>query len=363
MQDDILKEVLLQDRHDVGVAGWKPGGTIENYSKAHLPFKNHIIGYTTSEAIVTQKYLNSGGRGILIEHEGHYYKLKGIDPYGYIVAEYAYKKNKAFEEASPSEWERQIKSDDALRVAAHVEIGNDTVYTDECAGKHMDSPFGVLTLAGAQNEKNILDILEASYENRGYLPAQKPAAIYIYDGLDFETKQTASILTELPVSLGSDLRLNEMNTWLRKEFEVSKKDGKRAHKSKRNAIQKLYENIYGWLGSESRMLNETNLLPTKNSSVASNFCVRYMNEDCDIGISRVDHSSTMTGAEPSKQLLKTNTSRVVDGQNPFLLDEYNYLYFLKNKLYESSRFGKNFNKGWDGNIEPLNDYIDAVRFS
>ncbi len=361
MKDDVLKELLLKSRYPVGVKEWEYGGDIRRVSSDSfpLPIDAPVVGWSKSE----EKCFNSDGRSALMEECGYAFKIKGVDPYGHIMASYWLQKTKDYEN-DKKEFLNQIKADDALWTAYLYHEGKYTLLKDGNLGRHGKNPFGVLLERNAQNESDALKLIASGYEKRGYIPPQTPAAICEFESLDFvsegNSQKTASVLTKLPLSIGSDLRLSELNTLIIKEYASI---GEAEKRSKERAIRKFYEKAHRWVGYDARILFENSLLPMPESSVSSNFAVNYKKADKEIGISRVDHTSTKIGAEKSKAAKKSlfwNSSKIVDCQNPLLLKENNRIIFAVKKLGALRNYKRNFEEGWNGKVEPLNDYIEAV---
>ncbi len=219
MRNDILKDLLVENRYMVSVEKWQYGGNVVRFSDEPLPFDTPIIGCSGTTG---NKYPNSGGRSILVESNNRTYKLKGIDPAGKIMASYWTQKYRKYEN-NQKEFEIQIRTDDALWTAYLVSERKYSVLKDGRLGKHNGDPFGVLTLKKSHNEKEVLTKLKAEYERCDFMPAQTTVAIYEFNNLDFLSERTSSILTELPISIGSDLRLSELNALLRKEYDSCNK--------------------------------------------------------------------------------------------------------------------------------------------
>jgi len=357
MPPDILKEILYENpyysRYSVGVKEWEKGGNVIRYSDKQLPFENPVIASPSNN-----RYISSGGRSILIDDPGCPKKLKGIDPTGYVHKIYTKMKGDSIE-GMDTEDQMLYVTDEVLLSLMGVKKGEHSLLKDGTLGRHDDSPFGVLTLKQARNEKMVLDILKSAYSDYGYLPSQDPLAIYVFNDLDFDSGKTASILTELPVSIGSDLRLRELHFFVRKKYlELDRSES--GYDSKVNDMMALYEQIYRWIGFEARLFFDNNLKPVPRSFSSMNFCVRYMNDEMDIGISRVDHGSTEIGGEVTKEFLFSILKNQVDVFHPLLSKVHDSVAYEIDVECEKMMFEQYFEDGWNGIVEPLNPYLEAV---
>jgi len=232
-----------------------------------LPFV--YPGESNSDAATT--YYNSGGRSLLFQKGERVYRIKGVDPFGYLTERVARSPKNRIKNVSDAKelLEHQL---------SHSVERKDLEFTDK-------KPFGVFYFDQAECEINASRRLGEVYE---VLRIEDPCAPLFYKntGVEKQDDKTYQTVFELP-SLEVDIRVHEYMSLLTEKLDQCS-TSEIARKSKN--MKRLFGRFIYWAGVNTSIFAASGVLPIDSSFHPQNWVIsRYQN---GYGIFRVDHTST-----------------------------------------------------------------------
>jgi len=216
-------------------------------------------------------YYNSGGRSVLFQKGGTAYRVKGVDPFGYLTERVALSRQNRIGNVRDA---HELLKDQLT----HGVDRKDLVYT-------IEKPFGTFYHKQAECEIEALKRLEIAYEQLGIENPCKPL-FYEETGVEKQGEKTYQTAFRLP-SLEVDFRTHEFISLLTERLDQCSPD-EIAAKSKN--IGRLFGRFIYWAGINTGIFASLGMLPIESSFFPQNWVIsRYKG---GYGIFRVDHTST-----------------------------------------------------------------------
>ena len=257
MLRNLFEEVRVKGRIDL-----KEGPLIRDV----LPFV--YSGESDSED--STPYYNSGGRSILFQKGGVIYRVKGVDPFGYLTERVANSRK------------NRIGDVGAAKRALEAQLSKGVEREDLGFGGR---PFGTFHFEQAECEIEALKRLEAAYEQLGIENPCQPL-FYEETGIEKQGEKTYQTVFRLP-SLGADLRTREYIELLIERLDQCS-PSEIAEKSKN--INRLFGRFIYWAGVNTGIFASFGLSPLDSSFCPQNWTINRYRDG--YGIFRVDHTST-----------------------------------------------------------------------
>jgi len=252
-------------------------------------------GESDSEDSTT--YYNSGGRSVLFQRGGDTYRVKGVDPFGYLTERVALSRQNRIENVRDA---HGIMKQQLARGVERRDLGFNS-----------EKPFGTFFLEQAECEVRALERLKAAYEQLGIENPCEPL-FYKETGIQKNGRSTYQTAFRLP-SLEADVRAHEFMFLLTERLDSCSPD-EIAAKSKN--ISRLFGRFIYWAGVNVGIFAALGVLPISSSFYPQNWVIgRYKN---GYGTFRVDHTSTkLTDSDSVVRELVQEREGL-----PFLLNEF-----------------------------------------
>ncbi len=216
-------------------------------------------------------YYNSGGRSILFQKGGQTYRIKGVDPFGYLTERIATsKKNKI---SNVKDTHNIINEQLSQGIKRENLEFNDV------------KPFGTFFFDQAECEIKALEKLKLAYERLGI---ENPCEPLFYKDTNIEKngRKTYQTAFKLP-NLETDVRTHEFMSLLTERLD-SCSPSEIAAKDKN--IARLFGRFIYWAGINAGLFASVGVLPIDSSFYPQNWIISRYKEG--YGIFRVDHTST-----------------------------------------------------------------------
>lgn len=232
-----------------------------------------------------ERYLNSGGRGILIEGDG-VYRLKGVDPFGTIT-----------ERAAAS---RNTMINDVRVHATHLPPEREHLQktmTNEGRGRVPRTdhkPFNFVTYLEIANANDAFTLFGERFEQHGFQLPCRYAGSVMYPDIMWSGDPVYSLVFELP-DAESDLRETEIHKLLARHLRYATVE---QLQDLLPPVQQLYEHLLEWYGFNTAIMLDGNRVPTPASLLGQNHVIGSVGEG--LGLQRVDHTPTIHDPEFDK---------------------------------------------------------------
>jgi len=216
-------------------------------------------------------YYNSGGRSVLFERGGVVYRVKGVDPFGYLTERVALSEQNRIKNVNDS---HALLRD---QLSQGVER-KDLMFTQK-------KPFGTFFFGQAECEIEALKRLKIAYEQLGIENPCQPL-FYKETGNQKAGEKTYQTAFQLP-SLEEDVRVHEYMSLLTERLDQCSPE-EIAAKSKN--IGRLFGRFIYWAGINTGIFAVLGVLPINSSFYPQNWVISRYGDG--YGIFRVDHTST-----------------------------------------------------------------------
>ena len=228
-------------------------------------------------------YYNSGGRGVVFSRGSTHYRVKGVDPFGYLT------------ERVVSSGKNRISDVVSAQKLIEDQIHSGVQRENMLFGR--DKPFGVFFVEQAENERNTCQKLSGVYSAFGI---EDPCQFLHYQetGVEKSGRKTYQTAFRLP-EVESDIRLREINELIIERLDECTPE-QIAARSKN--INRLYGRFIYWAGVSSALMMTGGLLPDENSFLCQNWILNRYKDG--YGMLRVDHTSTrQVGPEEAQSMV------------------------------------------------------------
>lgn len=256
-----------------------------------------IVYAGESDSNKSTTYYNSGGRSILFQRSGITYRVKGVDPFGYLTERVALSKQNRIGNVRDAH--------ELLKAQISREVERKDI------GFNNGKPFGTFFFEQAEREIEALKRLELAYDQLGI---ENPCVPLFHKdtGVEKQGEKTYQTVFRLP-SLEVDIRTHEYMSLLTERLDQCS-PGEIAAKSKN--IGRLFGRFIYWAGINTGIFTSFGVLPIDSSFYPQNWIIsRYGN---GYGIFRVDHTSTKL-TDPTSSLNALMKEK--DGLS-FILNEF-----------------------------------------
>jgi len=266
------------DKVKVVVQGNLPSEIIE-----HLP----IFGAASYLPEPKHHALNSGGRGLLLSDGNKHLRFKGCDIDGTITHLVAKSKNNHIGDIR--------EAADKLGV-----LWYDT--TSLVAGENYnlpnygDKPFSFFTRDSVENEKHACSVIGDAFEKKGFKRPYTFEGLITYPQILWWDKPCSTIVFSTP-SPESDLRFGELFRLFYLQLKFASPQ-ELANIS--DDLSNFCEKLTSWHGFVTGIMHRNSLVPTENSHQHQNYVLSHVS-DTEIGLSRIDHTSTVVNRNDSSK--------------------------------------------------------------
>lgn len=268
--------ILESARVRIPVKSYETHHSVKGEIPAWLSHKLPLFGVEEGD----EHYLNSGGRGILVENGGEVYRIKGTDPRGTIVRKVS---------ASDKNMIRDI--DQSVKKAPDPQdadlVLHSTLYVSFYSYQN-GKPWNFLTETNVENSRRAFCALEEAYRKQGFKAPCRFAAVIEYPKILWQNRPLYSIVFHLP-DAESDLREDEFEVQMRRHLQHASVEELMELK---DGVCKLFGILSKWHAFECGALMDAGLVPSPNSFLGQNYVVAHVAER-QVGVSRVDHTSTV----------------------------------------------------------------------
>ncbi len=271
-------EVPLSTRKEYPNLRFEVEGSLPDQIMEHLPIlgsKNTTSGFYA---------LNSGGRGILLSDGKTHLRFKGCDLDGSITSLVgSSKKNMIADTMNSARIAKTLNFDTSiLRFGGVYRI---PYYNSE-------KPFSFLTREAVENEKYATQAINESFKSKGFNSPYTFQASITYPNIIWRGEPCATIVFSLP-TLESDLRFDEFFMLAKNHLKYSSiEQAKEIKEDLGNFLKK----ITSWHGFLTNVMAENHLSPDITSHQYQNHVLSHI-KGSDLGVSRVDHTSTVCDKE------------------------------------------------------------------
>lgn len=246
-------------------------GKIDLGNEVFLKDAPPIVYTGESDSDDSTTYHNSGGRSVLFQRGGITYRVKGVDPFGYLTERVALSKQNRIQNVRDAH--------DILKgeLAQGVER-KDLNFNN---GK----PFGTFFFEQAECEIEALKRLNLAYEQLGIV---NPCEALFYKDTCVEKNEKKTYQTCFRLSsLEEDVRTHEYMILLAERLDQCS-TSEIASKSKN--IGRLFGRFIYWAGINTGIFASMGVLPIESSFYPQNWVISRYGDG--YGIFRVDHTST-----------------------------------------------------------------------
>jgi len=272
-------------------------GKIDLGKEALLKDVLPIVYTGESDSNGSTTYYNSGGRSVLFERGGNTYRVKGVDPFGYLTERVALSRQNRINNVRDA---HEIMKQQISYLVERKDLGFNS-----------EKPFGTFFFEQAEREIKALEKLKTAYEQLGIENPCEPL-FYKDTGIKKNGRSTYQTAFKLP-GLEADVRTYEFMSLLEERLDSCSPDEIAA---KDKNIARLFGRFIYWAGINVGIFASLGVLPIASSFYPQNWVIsRYKS---GYGIFRVDHTSTeLTGSDSVvRELIRER-----DGL-PFLLNEF-----------------------------------------
>ncbi|MDP2925693.1 MAG: hypothetical protein Q8N99_04950 [Nanoarchaeota archaeon] len=246
--------------------------------------------------------LNSGGRGILLFCGKKYYRFKGNDIDGSITIQVGESKKNQISDI------RQVADRVKTLEFNTSALNSGGVYLlPEYQGKL----FSFFTQDSVNREKYASEAIGSAFEQRGFLRPYKFEASITYPNIQFHGQPCSTLVFSLP-SLESDLRFAEFYRFAFLHLKFATPDELEDIKTK---FGNFLSDLTSWHGFLTLAMAENRLAPTTDSFQNQNYVICHVTNN-QVGISRVDHTSTVVDRDKGRE-----HARLMDRHSAFFADQ------------------------------------------
>jgi len=260
----------------------------------------------------SEQYLSSGGRSIILEGDG-VYRIKGVDPFGYITQAVAGSGKCLINDVAESV--DQVPPEgvqDSMREA----MGKGGSSIDIPPYKE-GKPFSFLTFQNAANAERAFNALGEAYDERGFsLPCRFTGRV-VYPDVKLNGSMVYSLVFQLP-DAESDLRMTEFRRLMYNHLQHASPEQLRELEE---SLTEVFLGLVKWHAFDCRVLTDNYLAPAPNSFLGQNHVIGRVGGG--LGLTRVDHTSTEHRPDVVREELRDYVShfRGTLSYSPFALTQ------------------------------------------
>ena len=278
-----------------------PLATKDYYSKVKCEVRGnvpsevveHLPIFGAAPYLPAPKYhaLNSGGRGILLSDGKTHLRFKGCDVDSTITQLVANAKNNHISDIRLASERLGLPWFDTTPL-----LVNETY----ALPNHEDKPFSFFTQESVEKEKYASDIIGNAFEKKGFKRPYTFEGSITYPQIKWQGKPCSTLVFSLP-SVESDLRFGEIYRLFHLQLKFASPE-ELADIS--NDLGDFCEKLTTWHGFVTGIMHRNSLVPHETSHQHQNYVLSHVS-DTEIGLSRVDHTSTIVNKnESSKYFVK-----------------------------------------------------------